>query len=179
MSRVGRKIIPLPAGVDVQVSQELVMVKGPLGRLEWPLEKGLHVRREGDHLLVSRTGDAPHIRAMHGLTRAEINNCIEGVVNGFSRTLELTGVGYRAQIDGNTLQFTVGYSHPVVFELPAGVEGSVEKQTMVTVKGINKRLVTQVASNIRRIKSPDVYKQKGIKYQGEVLRKKAGKAGKK
>jgi len=116
---------------------------------------------------------------MHGLTRAEINNCIEGVVNGFSRTLELTGVGYRAQIDGNTLQFTVGYSHPVVFELPAGVEGSVEKQTMVTVKGINKRLVTQVASSIRRIKSPDVYKQKGIKYQGEVLRKKAGKAGKK
>jgi len=179
MSRVGRKIIPLPAGVDVQLSQGLVRVNGPLGQLEWQLDKGVQVTREDDHLLVSRTGDAPHLRSMHGLTRAELNNCIEGVVKGFSRTLELTGVGYRVQMEGNALSFTVGYSHPVVFELPDGVQANVEKQTIVTVQGINKRLVTQVASTIRRIKSPDVYKQKGIKYQGEVLRKKAGKAGKK
>ncbi|MCA9473885.1 MAG: 50S ribosomal protein L6 [Nitrospirales bacterium] len=179
MSRVGRKPIPIPSQVEVQVSQKEVAVKGPLGRLIWGLPHGVQAKVEDGHVHVSRVGGGAQLRALHGLTRAEISNQIEGVVNGYERTLELTGVGYRAQIQGQALTFNVGYSHPVLLNLPEGIRATVDKQTVVSLKGIDKRLVTQVAAEIRRVKSPDVYKQKGIKYAGEVLRKKAGKAGKK
>ncbi len=179
MSRIGRKPITIPSDVDVQVGDQVVAVKGPLGQLEWKLAAGVSVAVEDGRLIVNRKGDTSHLRAIHGLTRAELSNQIEGVQKGYERTLELTGVGYRAQVQGQTLTFSVGFSHPVSLELPAGVKATVDKQTMVSIKGIDKRLVTQVAAKIRMVRSPDVYKQKGIRYVGEVLRKKAGKAGKK
>lgn len=179
MSRIGRKPIAIPSGVDIHVKDKVVSVKGPLGQLQWQLATGVDVSVDDGHLLVRRTGESPKLRALHGLTRAEISNQVEGVLKGYERSLELTGVGYRAQVQGQTLTFSVGYSHPVSLNLPDGVKATVDKQTVVSISGIDKRLVTQVAAEIRRVKSPDVYKQKGIKYTGEVLRKKAGKAGKK
>ncbi|WP_447970552.1 50S ribosomal protein L6 [Nitrospira sp. M1] len=179
MSRIGRKPIVIPSKVDVQVNEHEVAVKGPLGRLTWALPPGVTAQVEDGHLNVSRNGGGAELRALHGLTRAELSNQIEGVLNGYERTLELTGVGYRAQMQGQSLSFNVGFSHPVLLDLPDGVKATVDKQTVVSLKGIDKRLVTQVAAKIRKVKSPDVYKQKGIKYAGEALRKKAGKAGKK
>jgi len=179
MSRIGRKPITIPSGVDVQIDDQVVAVKGPLGQLEWKLARGVSAVVENDRLLVNRMGDTSNLRALHGLTRAELSNQIEGVLKGYQRTLELTGVGYRAQVQGQTLTFSVGFSHPVSLDLPTGVQATVDKQTVVSISGIDKRLVTQVAAKIRKVRSPDVYKQKGIRYAGEVLRKKAGKAGKK
>lgn len=179
MSRIGRAPISIPAGVDVRVQDRIVSIKGPLGQLAWKLHPGIDVSIDDSVIRVQRSNDAPQMRALHGLTRAEIQNQVIGVVEGYQRALELTGVGYRAQVDGQTLTLNVGYSHPVVLELPADVQVAVERQTLITVRGIDKRLVTQVAADIRKVKVPDVYKQKGIRYVGEVLRKKAGKAGKK
>ena len=179
MSRIGKKPITIPSGVDVRVEGKTVSVKGPLGQLNWELAEGVNATLEEQNLLVSRAGESSELRALHGLTRAELFNQVEGVLKGYERSLELTGVGYRAQVQGQTLQFNVGFSHPVLLDLPEGVKATVEKQTVVSIKGIDKRLVTQVAAKIRMVKSPDVYKQKGIKYSGEALRKKAGKAGKK
>ena len=179
MSRIGKKPITIPAGVDVRIDDHLVSVKGPLGQLEWKLATGVNAAVEDGFLVINRSGDSSHLRALHGLTRAELSNQIEGVVKGYERNLELTGVGYRAQVQGQTLTVNVGFSHPVSLNLPAGIQATVEKQTVVSVRGIDKRLVTQVAAKIRKVKLPDVYKQKGIRYVGEVLRKKAGKAGKK
>ena len=179
MSRIGRKPIPIPSGVEVQVKDRLVSVKGPLGQLGWELAAGVDASVEDGHLLVSRSGETSQLRALHGLVRAELSNQVHGVLNGYEQTLELTGVGYRAQVQGQTLTFNVGFSHPVSINLPSGVKAAVDKQTIISVQGIDKRLVTQVAAEIRRVKSPDVYKLKGIKYAGEILRKKAGKAGKK
>jgi large subunit ribosomal protein L6 len=164
--------------VEVKVADRVVSVKGPLGRLEWPLAQGVTVAVADGQVQASRSGDDPQTRALHGLTRAEINNMIVGVTKGYERTLEITGVGYKAQTQGKTLQLNVGYTHPVVFELPGGVEAKVDKQTVITVRGIDKRKVGQTAANLRAIKPPDVYKQKGIRYAGEVLRKKEGKTGK-
>jgi large subunit ribosomal protein L6 len=179
MSRIGKKPVPIMKGVEVQVAGRQVTVKGPLGQLHWGLDDGVNVEVKDGHVHVERTSDLPRLKALHGLTRMELNNLIEGVTTGFERTLELTGVGYRAQIKGQDLSLNVGFAHPVSVSIPKGVQATVDKQTVVLVKGIDKRLVTQVAANIRRIRSPDVYKQKGIKYAGEVLIKKAGKAGKK
>ena len=179
MSRIGRKPITIPSGVDIRVEGKTVSVKGPLGQLNWELAAGVNATLEDRNLLLSRTGESQELRALHGLTRAEISNQVEGVVKGYERSLELTGVGYRAQVQGQTLQFSVGFAHPVLLDLPSGIKATVEKQTVVSISGIDKRLVTQVAAKIRMVKSPDVYKQKGIKYAGETLRKKAGKAGKK
>ena len=179
MSRIGKKPITIPSGVEVSVNHQEVSIKGPLGQVSWPLPEGLTVSVEGGVMSVNRESGDAHVRALHGLTRAELSNQIDGVLKGYERTLELTGVGYRAQIEGQALSFNVGYSHPVSLVLPDGVTATVEKQTVVALRGIDKRLVTQVAAKIRQVKSPDVYKQKGIKYSGELLRKKAGKAGKK
>ena len=179
MSRIGRKPIAIPSGVDIQVGGQVVAIKGPKGQLEWKLADGVSVAVEDGRLIVDRNGDSSNLRALHGLTRAELSNQIEGVLNGYQRNLELTGVGYRAQVQGQTLTFSVGFSHPVSLDLPTGVQATVDKQTVVSLSGIDKRLVTQVAAKIRKVRSPDVYKQKGIRYVGEVLRKKAGKAGKK
>ena len=179
MSRIGKKPVPIKKGVDVQVAGRQVTVKGPLGQLQWGLVDGINVEVKEDHVHVARASEMPRLKALHGLTRMELHNLIEGVTTGFERTLELTGVGYRAQVKGQDLSLNVGFAHPVSVSIPKGVQATVDKQTVILVKGIDKRLVTQVAANIRSIRPPDVYKQKGIKYAGEVLIKKAGKAGKK
>ena len=178
MSRVGRKPIPIPGGVDIKVVDRVVAVKGPLGRLEWKVEPSLSVAVADGHVQVKRTSDEAKVRAMHGLTRAEINNMITGVTKGYERTLEITGVGYKAQVQGTSVSLNVGYTHPVVYALPVGIEAKVDKQTIITVRGIDRRKVGQATVNIRAIKPPDVYKQKGVRYAGEVLRKKEGKTGK-
>lgn len=179
MSRIGRKPIPIPSGVDVKVDDSNVLVKGPLGKMEWPLFPGIHAKVENGVLSLTRENDSKKLRAMHGLNRVEIASQVTGVKDGFKRELEIMGVGYRAQVQGSTLSFSVGYAHPVTLELPEGIEASIEKQTLISLKGIDKRVVSQVAARIRELKVPDVYKNKGIKYAGEILRKKAGKAGKK
>ncbi|TAJ22743.1 MAG: 50S ribosomal protein L6 [Nitrospirae bacterium] len=178
MSRLGRKPVPIPAGVEVKVADRVVSVKGPLGRLEWTLAPGLAVAVADGQAKASRAADDPRSRALHGLAWAELNNMIVGVTKGYERTLEITGVGYKAQVQGRDISLSVGYTHPVVFTLPAGVEAKVEKQTVIMIKGIDKRKVGQAAADLRGIKPPDVYKQKGIRYAGEVLRKKEGKTGK-
>jgi len=179
MSRIGKKPVPLGKGVDVQVADQEVTVKGPLGQLSWGLKDGLSVEVRDGHVHVGRSNDTSILKALHGLTRMEMNNLVEGVTKGYERTLELTGVGYRAQVQDQNLTLNVGFAHPVTMNIPQGVQASVDKQTVISVKGIDKRLVTQVAANIRGVRPPDVYKQKGIKYSGETLIKKAGKAGKK
>lgn len=178
MSRIGRKAIVIPPKVQVTVADRMVTVKGPLGELHWPLKPGITVAVANGTVQVSREGDAPALRALHGLVRAELNNMIVGVTRGYEKTLEMTGVGYKAQVQGNTLQLSVGYNQPVSFEVPKGIEVKVDKQTVIMLKGIDKRLVGQTAANLRAVKPPDVYKQKGIRYSGEVLRKKEGKTGK-
>ncbi len=178
MSRVGRKPIPVPSGVEVKVDDGVVSVKGPLGKLEWPVTPGIGVSVADGQILVSRTSDDRKVRALHGLVRAELNNMIAGVTKGYERSLEITGVGYKAQVQGQTVMFNVGYVNPVTFPIPPGIEVKVDKQTLITVRGTDKRKVGQIAANIRAIKPPDVYKQKGIRYAGEVLRKKEGKTGK-
>lgn len=178
MSRIGKKPIQIPTGVDVKVSGPLVSVKGPIGKIDWPLSAGLEVSIADGHLLVSRSNEDRQVRAMHGLTRAELSNIIQGVTKGYERNLEITGVGYKVAVQGRTMSFSLGYINPVTYPIPAGIEVKVEKQTLINVKGSDKRLVGQVAANLRALKPPDVYKQKGVRYAGEVLRKKAGKTGK-
>lgn len=177
MSRLGRKPIAIPSGVEVKVTDRTVAVKGPLGRLEWTLATGISVAVTDGHVQVGRSSDDPTSRALHGLVWAEINNMVVGVTKGYERTLEITGVGYKAQVQGKTINLNVGYTHPVVFALPDGVEAKVDKQTIITIKGMDKRKVGQAAADIHAVKPPDVYKQKGIRYAGEVLRKKEGKTG--
>lgn len=178
MSRIGRKPIPVPTGVDVKVAGQIVSVKGPMGKLDWRLTEGLSVGVKEGQLLVSRASDDRQLRAMHGLVRAELSNMIQGVTKGYEKAMEITGVGYKAQLQGREMSFNVGYINPVTFTVPQGIDVKVDKQTVISIRGIDKRLVGQVAANIRSIKPPDVYKQKGIRYAGEVLRKKAGKTGK-
>ena len=178
MSRVGKKPIPIPAGVDVSVTGNQVTIKGPKGQLQWPLEAGLTVAVEGGQAHVKRAHDDRRLRAMHGLTRANLSNMMVGVTKGYERVLEMTGVGYKAQLQGKVLSLNVGYINPVEFQLLPGVDGKVEKQTQITLAGIDKRLVGELAAKLRGVKPPDVYKQKGIRYAGEVLRKKEGKTGK-
>ncbi len=178
MSRIGNKPIDIPSGVEVKVAGSNVSVKGPLGKLEWPLVRGVGVVVEKGQILVSRSSDERKLRALHGLVRAELSNMIQGVTKGYDRSLEITGVGYKTQIQGRTMSFNVGYINPVIYEVPLGIDVKVDKQTLINVKGIDKRLVGQVAANLRGIKPPDVYKQKGVRYAGEQLRKKEGKTGK-
>ena len=178
MSRIGNKPIPVPTGVDVNVSGSVVSVKGPLGKLEWMLKPGIGVTVDKGQVVVTRSTDERKIRAMHGLVRAELSNMVNGVTKGYERNMEITGVGYKAAIQGKTMSFNVGYINPVQYPVPAGIDVKVEKQTLINIKGADKRLVGQVAANLRAIKPPDVYKQKGIRYSGEVLRKKEGKTGK-
>jgi large subunit ribosomal protein L6 len=178
MSRIGRKPIPVPTGVDIKVAGHVVSVKGPMGKLDWKLTEGMSVGLSDGQLVVARAGDARELRAMHGLVRAELSNMIQGVTKGYEKAMEITGVGYKAQLQGREMSFNVGYINPVTFTVPQGIDVKVDKQTLISIRGVDKRLVGQVAANIRSIKPPDVYKQKGIRYAGEVLRKKAGKTGK-
>ena len=178
MSRIGKKPITVPSGVDVKVSGSNVSVKGPLGKLDWSLAQGVSVALDNGQIVVTRSSEDRKLRALHGLVRAELNNMVLGVTKGYERSLEITGVGYKAQIQGRTMSFNVGYINPVVYQVPAGIDVKVDKQTLINVKGVDKRLVGQVAANLRAIKPPDVYKQKGVRYAGEQLRKKEGKTGK-
>lgn len=178
MSRIGKKPIAIPAGVEVKVAGPTVSITGPLGRLDWSLAQGVAVAVENGHVVVSRSSDDRRVRALHGLVRAELNNMIHGVTKGYERSLEITGVGYKAALQGKTMSFNVGYINPVNYQVPTGIDVKIDKQTLINVKGIDKRLVGQVAANLRAIKPPDVYKQKGVRYMGETLRKKEGKTGK-
>ncbi len=178
MSRIGKKPIAIPGGVEVKVAGTTVSVKGPLGKLDWSLVHGVKVAISNGHLIVDRANDDRKVRALHGLTRAELNNMIQGVTKGYERSLEITGVGYKTQLQGRTLSFNVGYINPVIYQVPAGIDVKVDKQTLINLKGVDKRLVGQVAADLRAIKPPDVYKQKGVRYAGEILRKKEGKTGK-
>ena len=178
MSSIGKKPIQIPAGVDVKIDGSVVSVKGPLGKIDWSLSTGLGVSVAGGQLVVSRSSEDRQVRAMHGLTRAELSNMIQGVTKGYERNLEITGVGYKVAVQGRAMSFNVGYINPVTYPIPVGIDVKVDKQTLINVKGADKRMVGQVAANLRAIKPPDVYKQKGVRYAGEVLRKKAGKTGK-
>ncbi len=178
MSRIGKKPIAIPGGVEVKVAGLTVSIKGPLGKLDWQLAQGVGVAVNNGQVIVSRSSDHRNLRALHGLVRAELSNMIHGVTKGYERSLEITGVGYKAQLQGKTMSFNVGYINPVVYQVPVGIDAKVDKQTLINVKGVDKRLVGQVAANLRAIKPPDVYKQKGVRYMGEVLRKKEGKTGK-
>ena len=178
MSRIGKMPITIPAGVEVKVVGAKVSIKGPLGKMDWPLEEGLGAVVENGQLLVNRSSEDRNVRALHGLARAELSNIVLGVSKGYERSLEITGVGYKVALQGRTMSFNVGYINPVLFQIPAGIEVKVDKQTLINVKGFDKRLVGQVAANLRAIKPPDVYKQKGVRFMGEVLRKKEGKTGK-
>lgn len=178
MSRIGKKPIAIPGGVEIKVAGSTVSVKGPLGKLDWSLQDGVKVAVNNGQLLVDRASEDRKVRALHGLTRAELSNMVQGVTKGYERSLEITGVGYKAQLQGRTLSFNVGYINPVIYQVPAGIDVKVDKQTLINLKGVDKRLVGQVAADLRAIKPPDVYKQKGVRYAGEVLRKKEGKTGK-
>jgi large subunit ribosomal protein L6 len=177
MSRVGRKVIAVPAGVKVSISETALEVQGPKGKLSTPVPPGIKFAQQGQELSCQRANDERQQRAFHGLARALAQNAIKGVTEGFSKDLDIVGVGYRAQVEGNKVVFALGFSHPVEYAIPEGIKVAVEKQTRVTVSGIDRQKVGQVAAEIRQLRRPDPYKQKGIRYVGEVLKKKAGKAG--
>jgi len=177
MSRVGLKVIPIPKGVQVKVERDRLEVQGPKGKLTTPVPAGISFKLEDGELKASRQNDEGGQRALHGLARALANNAIRGVTEGFSKELDIVGVGYKAAVEGNKVVFALGYSHPVVYAIPEGIKVAIEKQTHITVTGIDRQKVGQVAAEIRQLRKPDPYKQKGIRYVGEVLKKKAGKAG--
>ena len=176
MSRIGKKPIPVPKGVQINLRDGLVEVKGPKGQLSQSLPPGVTMVLE-DGQIVASVGEAREQRKFHGLGRTLVANAVHGVSEGFKRELDIVGVGYRAEVKGRDVHFALGYSHPVVFPLPQGIDVAIDKQTHVTVTGIDKQLVGQVAANMRSLRKPDPYKQKGVRYTGEVLKKKAGKAG--
>jgi len=177
MSRVGKLPIQVPSGVTITVDPDFVTVAGPKGTLKQFTMPGVNVTVEGDHVLVTRVNDEPTIRAKHGLMRALINNMVAGVSTGFSKKLEINGVGFRVALQGTDLKFNLGFSHDVIYKLPAGVTAAVE-QNKVTVTGIDKQQVGQTAAEIRALKKPEPYKGKGIKYEGEHIIRKSGKSGK-
>jgi large subunit ribosomal protein L6 len=174
MSRIGKKPIPLPSGVKVQVGQELE-VTGPKGKLMVPIPPGIRFEQTDGRLEVKR--DSDEHAALHGLTRALAANAVQGVSSGFTREMDIVGIGYRADIKGKIVTFTLGYSHPIEVLLPDGVDLKIDKQTHLVLSGHDRQLLGQVAANIRALRKPDPYKNKGVRYTGEVLRKKVGKTG--
>src|SRR5512142_2505593 len=175
-SRVGKKPIPIPSGVTVARDGQSIQVKGPKGELKFALGHGVDVTVDPKEVVVEQVGGGKQALAMHGTTRATLANMILGVTKGFSKTLEITGTGYRAQMSGKKLTLQIGFSHPIEFEPPAGISITVENPTRLHVSGFDKGLVGQVAANIRGYRPPEPYKGKGIKYAGEYIRRKAGKA---
>jgi large subunit ribosomal protein L6 len=176
MSRIGRAPIPVPDGVTVEIDGQKVVVTGPRGELRHTVVEPIRINREDDGtLLVTRPTDRGPHRALHGLSRTLVANMVEGVSNGFERQLEIVGVGYRAQLKGTTLEMAVGYSHPVTIEPPEGIVFDVPAPTQVTVRGIDKQAVGQIAAKIRQVRPPEPYKGKGIRYAGEAVRRKVGK----
>jgi large subunit ribosomal protein L6 len=180
MSRIGKKPIDIPTGVTVSVADRLITVKGPKGELSHTCAGNLAVAIEDSKVVVTRATESQSDRALHGLLRSLLSNMVTGVSQGFTRVLEIKGVGYRSQAKGDKLGFTLGYSHPIEFDLPTGIAATVDdKQTTITLTGIDKQLLGQVAAKLRELRPPDAYKGKGIRYAGERIKLKAGKTGKK
>ncbi|MBO0911609.1 MAG: 50S ribosomal protein L6 [Acidobacteria bacterium] len=177
MSRIGKKPIPVPKGVTIKIEGNVVSVQGPKGRVDTPVPRGIRVEPQNGHLVAIRENDSQ--AALHGLTRALVNNAVEGVTKGWTRELEIVGIGYRAEMKGKgTVVFTLGHSHPIEYPLPSGIEVAVDaKQTRVTINGIDRQKVGQVAAEMRALRPPDPYKNKGVRYMGERLKKKVGKTG--
>ena len=179
MSRIGRKPIPVPTGVDVNIDGQTVRIKGPKGELSHTVAEPITVEREDGVLFVSRPNDERRAKELHGLSRTLVANMVVGVTEGYRKSLEINGTGYRVQQKGSDLEFALGFSHPVVVKAPSGITFTVERPTLFHVAGIDKQQVGEVAANIRKIRPPEPYKGKGVMYVGEVIRRKAGKAGKK
>ncbi len=177
MSRIGRKPITRPDNVKVTMNDDIIIVEGPKGVLTQKIPQDISIEINDSELLVTRPSDAKNHRSLHGLTRALVANMVDGVSKGFEKKLELVGVGYRAQMQGSKLVINIGFSHPVEVEPPQGIEFEVPAATKITIKGIDKQLVGNTAAHIRDIRKPEPYKGKGIKYEGEIIRRKAGKAG--
>src|SRR5437763_6988769 len=177
MSRIGKKPIPIPKGVTVKIEGNTVLVEGPKGKLDTALPAGIKVEQKDGHIVAVRENDDR--AAVHGLARALVNNAVEGVTKGWTRDLEIVGIGYRAELKGkNMVVFTLGYSHPIEFPLPTGIAVTIDpKQTKLTVSGIDRQQVGQVAADMHSLRPPDPYKQKGVRYAGEKLKKKVGKTG--
>jgi large subunit ribosomal protein L6 len=179
MSRIGKRPVAIPKGVTVTVNGSVVKVKGPKGELERTFHPDITVALDDTQVQVTRPSDEPNHRALHGLSRTLVANMIEGVSSGFSKTLELVGVGYKAEVRPYGLQLALGYSHPIEYKAPAGIKLSAPAPTQIVVEGANKEVVGQVAAELRSLRPPEPYKGKGVKYQGEQIRRKAGKAGSK
>lgn len=179
MSRIGKLPVPVPAGVDITIDGQNVAVKGPKGALSLTVAEPIQIARADDGTIaVTRPDDERKSRALHGLSRTLVANLITGVTNGYTNKMEIHGVGYRVVLKGKDLEFALGYSHPVLIEAPEGITFTVESPTRFTISGIDKQAVGQIAANIRRLRRPDPYKGKGIRYEGEVIRRKVGKTGK-
>lgn len=178
MSRIGKQPIAIPAGVEVTIDGNTVTVKGPKGQLTDTFSDVLSIKREGDDVVVERPNDEREARSLHGLTRTLISNMVIGVSEGYSKTLEIIGVGYRAALKGKTLEMALGFSHPVIIEPEDGISFEVPDSSKVIVRGINKQRVGQIAAEIRKWRKPEPYKGKGIRYEGEYVRRKLGKAAK-
>jgi large subunit ribosomal protein L6 len=177
MSRIGKKPIVLPKGVSAQISDGAVEVKGPKGQLRQPLPPGITFELADGHLHAKTVREDKELAKFHGLGRSLVANAVHGVTEGFKKELDIVGVGYRAESKGKQVVFALGYSHPIVFDVPQGIEIAVSNQTHIVVTGVDRQLVGQVAADIRSMRKPDPYKQKGVRYTGEVLKKKVGKTG--
>ena len=179
MSRIGKKPITIPKGVTITVVDGAVEIQGPKGKLRQAHPAGINFELADGHLVATRATEDPALAKFHGLARSLVANAVSGVTNGFKRELDIVGVGYRAELKAKQVIFALGYSHAVVFDIPQGIEIVIEKQTHITVTGVDRQLVGQVAANIRRLRKPDPYKNKGVRYSDEKLKKKAGKTGSK
>ena len=177
MSRIGKKPIPIPKGVTVNIAPNAVEVQGPKGKLRQATPPGVLFSQDAGAIVAKLEREDNELRKFHGLARSLVANAVTGVTEGFKKELDIVGVGYRAELKGKQVHFALGYSHPVIFDIPPGIDITVDKQTHVVVTGVDRQLVGQVAANIRRMRKPDPYKQKGVRYTGEVLKKKAGKTG--
>ena len=177
MSRIGKKPITIPKGVTVKVVDGAIEVQGPKGKLRQAHPAGINFELSDGHLVAKTASEEPQLKKLHGLSRSLVANAVTGVTDGFKRELDIVGVGYRAEVKGKQVVFALGYSHPVVFDIPKGIDIAIDKQTHITVTGVDRQLVGQVAANMRRLRKPDPYKQKGVRYMGEVLKKKVGKTG--
>jgi large subunit ribosomal protein L6 len=181
MSRIGKKPIQIPKGVTVKVAGDAVEVQGPKGKLRQPIPPGIKFAQESEDGAVSLVAkperEDKELKKFYGLARSLVANAVTGVTEGFKKELDIVGIGYRAELKGKQVTFALGYSHPIVFDIPPGIDIAIDKQTHIVVTGVDRQLVGQVAANIRRMRKPDPYKQKGVRYTGEVLKKKVGKTG--
>lgn len=180
MSRIGKKPVEIPSGVDVKLLDNVIKIKGPKGELQWSFPEGTTVSVKDKEIVVERADDQKKNRALHGLTRSLISNMVLGVAQGYQRVLDIVGVGYRAQVQGRKILLSLGYSHAVEYLLPEGINAAMDqKQTQITLTGVDKQKIGQVAANLRALRSPDAYKGKGLRHGGERLKLKVGKTGKK